>query len=183
MTKDGILAIGIIAVSVVLLGVAIHSLARFVSVRWPIGVPNAEQLPTGPRMGKRLRLALGILCLSFGGLWCLGLFWSRVDPPEVASANTAAVIAAGIMAAGINLFGKAIVTGSQNQEKNENIVVVLAFATWMGISVGLAAWHQMILHIRMTRAEEAIRRTQKEQLEQSAAPLPSAPAGPSEGAR
>lgn len=183
MTKDGIVVIGVIAVAVVLLGMASHFLARFVSARWPISVPNAEQQPTRSTMGRGLQYALGVLCLSFGGLWCVGLFFSRVDPPEVSSANMAAVIAAGIVAAGINLIGKGIVAGSQNEEKRQSIVLGLALATWLGISVGLAAWHQTILHIRKTRAEEAIKRMQEEQLEQSAAPLPSAPAGPSEGAR
>ena len=163
------MVIGIIAVAVVLLSVAIHFLARFMSARWPIAVPNAEQQPTRPAMGRGLRYALGVLCISFGGLWCVGLFFSRVDPPEVGSANMAAVIAAGIVAAGINLIGKGIIAGSENEEKRKNIVIGLSFATWLSISVGLAAWRQAILHIRKTRAEEAIKRIQKEQLEQSAA--------------
>lgn len=180
MTKEEIGVNSIIVVAVILLCVATHLLARWVSARWPIAVPNSGSTMR-PTMGKRLRYVIGIFCLFFGGIWCIGLFFARVDPPEVGSANMSAVIAAGIVAAGINLIGKGMVAGSQNENKKKSIVLGLALAAWLSISAGLAAWHRTILHIRKTRAGEAVKRIQKEVLKPSSEPLLSAPVGLPDG--
>ena len=176
MHKDGILVIGIIIVIVILLCVAIHFLARFVSARRsiavePIIVRQIEQHATSPKLGKGLQLTIGVFCFSFGGLWCMGLFLMRVDPPEVAMANAAAVIAAGIVALGIKLIGKAMIAGSTNEGKRKVILLGFVFVVWLGLPLCLAAWHQIILRVRETQAKEMFQRMQKERRE----PLPSAP--------
>ncbi|NLB56368.1 MAG: hypothetical protein GX811_11510 [Lentisphaerae bacterium] len=114
-------------------------------------------------MKRLLKIGGGTLCLGFGGFLCLALFAIRVDPPQVGRVNTMIAIAAGIVALGVNLIGKAIVAGSANDEKKKVIVFVLSFATWLGISIGLVTWHQVILHIRKTRATGNIEQEWREQ--------------------
>lgn len=116
-------------------------------------------------MKRWIKIGAGVFCTGLGGLWCLGLFIARVDPPEVSRVNMVIAIAAGILAFGINLLGQAVVSRSEHVQNRKNLVFGVSFAVWLIVSIGLLSWHQMVLHVRKTRAEEAIRRIKQEKLE------------------
>jgi hypothetical protein len=117
-------------------------------------------------MKKWIKIAGGVLLMGFGGLWCLGLLIARVDPPEVARVNGVIAIAAGILALGVNLFGKGILSNSKREAEWSFRVFGLSFAVWLLVSIGLVSWHQFILHVRKTRAHEAMERIEQQMLEQ-----------------
>jgi hypothetical protein len=160
-TVEAIIAIVAILATIALLMAGTHHAARAIAAHWPDSRLDLS-VAGRPVMPSWVRYPAGLLCLFVGGMWCFGLLLTRVDPPEVPRVNCVIGIAAGILAFGISLIGKALVNDSVKKSRNRDIVFSISLSVWFMASAGLIGWHRYVLHVRQARAEQVIRKMRQE---------------------